>query len=248
MNDEFAMLMDGLPEQQTNAIIIKLKTGKITLETDSPEIMKETGCDRPTSIILHKILQSKKFSLEQTATVIELLQNWKTQATKDCPEMHLVWTGPCHFRIPQKSTYATLIEMIEKGEHTIKIVGYGLKDIDPNVIKSLSQAGKRGITITIIGDKMAENVKRIKKQWPENVPLPEMYTREENPEDTIQSLHAKLIIVDGNTLLITSANPTHHGLKSNIEVGLQIRGQIVREIEELFLMLITNKELVRFLP
>jgi phosphatidylserine/phosphatidylglycerophosphate/cardiolipin synthase-like enzyme len=44
------------------------------------------------------------------------------------------------------------------------------------------------------------------------------------PGDNMASLHAKVLLVDQYDLLVTSANLTYHGLSSNIEVGVRVKG------------------------
>ena len=54
----------------------------------------------------------------------------------------------------------------------------------------------------------------------------------------MSALHAKAIIVDGYTLLTTSANLSYHGLTGNIELGLLVEGSVAQEATTLLRALI----------
>ena len=56
------------------------------------------------------------------------------------------------------------------------------------------------------------------------------------------ALHAKVISVDRQMTLITSANLSYHGQEGNIEIGTLVQSQdIAKEIEDLFTKLLFTK-------
>ncbi|WP_418888875.1 phospholipase D-like domain-containing protein [Paenibacillus apiarius] len=46
-----------------------------------------------------------------------------------------------------------------------------------------------------------------------------------------------MLLVDRKEFLVTSANLTQHGLSSNIEVGVRIKGSIANQMENHFISL-----------
>lgn len=47
-------------------------------------------------------------------------------------------------------------------------------------------------------------------------------------------MHAKVLLVDENDLLVTSANFTHHGHAVNVEYGLRLSGEPARRTAAFF--------------
>ena len=78
--------------------------------------------------------------------------------------------------------------------------------------------------------------------WEKNVRLPKIYTF--NPHKKGTSLHAKILIIDDNQILATSANVTSHGIHSNIEFGMRHEGKIAKDARKLIKLLEDKKHLV----
>ena len=61
-------------------------------------------------------------------------------------------------------------------------------------------------------------------------------------QDSMSALHAKVISVDQQETLITSANLSYHGQEGNIELGTYIISKdIATQVERLFTQLIFSK-------
>ena len=61
-------------------------------------------------------------------------------------------------------------------------------------------------------------------------------------DDKIAALHAKVISVDQQQTLITSANLSYHGQQGNIELGTLIESkQIAKQIDDVFTKMIFSK-------
>lgn len=56
------------------------------------------------------------------------------------------------------------------------------------------------------------------------------------------ALHAKMLVIDREKMIISSANLSYHGMSGNIEIGTLIQSaKIGREIEDLFKNLVFQK-------
>ena len=56
-----------------------------------------------------------------------------------------------------------------------------------------------------------------------------------NKEDKMAALHAKIIMVDNYKTLISSANLSYHGMSGNIEIGTSlVSAKIAKQIDTLF--------------
>lgn len=61
-------------------------------------------------------------------------------------------------------------------------------------------------------------------------------------EDKMSALHAKVISVDGEYTLITSANLSYHGQEGNIELGTQIHSKdLAKQVDDVFTKLVFSK-------
>ena len=61
-------------------------------------------------------------------------------------------------------------------------------------------------------------------------------------EDKMSALHAKVISVDQQDTLITSANLSYHGQEGNIELGTKIHSRdLARQVEDVFTKLVFKK-------
>ena len=60
------------------------------------------------------------------------------------------------------------------------------------------------------------------------------------------ALHAKVISVDQEKTLITSANLSYHGQEGNIELGAVIHSkEVAKQVEDLFTKLVFKKVFVK---
>jgi phosphatidylserine/phosphatidylglycerophosphate/cardiolipin synthase-like enzyme len=64
----------------------------------------------------------------------------------------------------------------------------------------------------------------------------------------MSALHAKLLICDGRTALVTSANFTHHGLRGNIEVGICVTDAAIAGLSDFVSQLIAGGEVLALKP
>lgn len=65
----------------------------------------------------------------------------------------------------------------------------------------------------------------------------------------MSALHAKVISIDQQETLITSANLSYHGQEGNVELGAHIISkEIAIQVEQLFTQLIFSKVFEKYLP
>ena len=64
-------------------------------------------------------------------------------------------------------------------------------------------------------------------------------------ENSMAALHAKMISVDQNKTLITSANLSYHGQQGNIELGMLAESKkIAKQVDGVFTELVFKKEFI----
>lgn len=145
----------------------------------------------------------------------------------------VVCTAPSRFGIPVRTTFATAVEMVQAARHEIFVVGYLITSGARGLIEKLAKAGQnRRLKITFIGNRMESQLPTLQSIWPKDISPPNVFSREGASVSDLSALHAKLLICDGKTALITSANFSYHGLHENIEVGVKIHSTSVNRLVE----------------
>lgn len=155
-----------------------------------------------------------------------------TAGTLAGPEPQLVWTAP-GAPAAARRTAQVASEIIREAARTAIVVGYSLTKAAAPFLTILAEAARRGVSCSIVADRMEDKLATLAQHWPKDLGLPPMWTRPEDPEDSQSALHAKFIVVDSKRLLVTSANLTYHGFHGNIEMGVLVEGPVAAEAEGL---------------
>lgn len=162
----------------------------------------------------------------------DALAHVRSESASEC-EVEIVCTAPERFGVPLRTTYATALQMIREARREIVVVGYVFTEGARNLIEELARAGReRSARITVIGNQMLEQLPLFRSSWPAGTVLPRVFSRETDVDDPMAALHAKLLVCDRTSALVTSANFTYHGLHANIEIGVRVRTQAVEHLME----------------
>jgi cardiolipin synthase len=137
--------------------------------------------------------------------------------------LDVVWTGPETGSGAGRLTAATVIDLIGQARREILIVSYATHS-EPAIEAALAAAAGRGVEITILAERHADNpsytatgtpfpgLDALRLRWPAS----------RRPAGA--ALHAKIIVVDDRIALVGSANFTSRGMESNLECGILVRG------------------------
>lgn len=234
-------VIDIVPE---NTIDIIKNILLANTEITSSRIKNETSLSGPALNAVISLIMKHSHEKEVLLLVLELAQAMKKHLIQNMDYCDLVWTGPVHFPIPARSNFGIIKEMISKANHKITIVGYRVEDYADPILHLLSKSLDNEIDVKLIIDRADLQIPVITKLW-KGKRFPSTYTRTVDAKDPIASIHAKLVIIDSQDLLVTSANLTYHGLDSNLEVGIRVRGKTAAEAEELISQLIESGFLVK---
>jgi cardiolipin synthase A/B len=134
-----------------------------------------------------------------------------------------------------RSTVPVILEMLAEATNSVLLLSYSvwLKQSRTNtVLNRLAELSSRGVDVAWIVDtgyRSGHNRIEIGECWPAGRRRPHLYGWRD-VDDEIAKLHAKVLIVDDRDALVTSANLTGHGLTSNIELGLRVRGAPATEL------------------
>jgi phosphatidylserine/phosphatidylglycerophosphate/cardiolipin synthase-like enzyme len=184
-----------------------------------------------TAAMLSRVRQS------DPASVLRLcLQALRIQYEELRPRLldaELVATLPPETPGIARPTERVVCEMIEGAAKEVILLGYELTDRD--LIGLLAAAAARGTNVIMICDRGRGAATRVLEAWPAGGGAPKIFHDRERVDGApYASMHAKCLLVDGNDLLVTSANFTFHGLHGNIEIGVRLSGNPAAEARKIF--------------
>jgi phosphatidylserine/phosphatidylglycerophosphate/cardiolipin synthase-like enzyme len=206
---------------------------------------------------------------EFRAEVSRLLQVWQTEAPEVLPQsvamalraaanveathrcnetIDLVWTGPDSHVIPLRRTDQALLQLINESTTRLTIISFAVYKAEA-IAQAILQAAQRGVDIAIcletpdasegkiafdtlhaLGDELVQRARIY--VWP-------LDQRPRSLTGRHGSLHAKVAVADGKTLLISSANLTEYAMTLNMELGVLIHGgELPARVEQHFERLI----------
>ena len=229
---EVVTIARAFNDAQLKQLVAALSNGTLPLSAGILQVQHLLHLSTPEARNVTTMLrnwQSEDGSIESLVAALLASRAAYSKALSDAPSVRLVWTGPISTLAPTRSTMSVLLDLIDKAQQEMVIVGYALTEAASVVFEHLAAAQRRGVQIVLVSDRMEEKLPILQACWPFSQRLPLLYTRAETPDDPKSALHAKVAIADQRYMLVTSANLTYHGLSGNIEIGVEIEGQVASE-------------------
>lgn len=171
----------------------------------------------------------------QCEDIIKAIANAMDMSDGD--KVSLVVTAPPSFNINARTTMNVVQSMITDAERNILITSYSLSPYFSDLIDTIIQISQHGIFVKFF-------VNNVDKQFGFDKILKyrghflKIYDYHQT-DDEMAALHAKVISVDQQKTLITSANLSYHGQQGNIELGTLIESKkIAKQIDDIFTKLL----------
>lgn len=155
-------------------------------------------------------------------------------------KVSLVVTAPPSFAINARTTMNVVQTMIDGARRSILITGYSLSSYFSELVDTIIKKSQCGVFVKFFVNDLdkqpeIEKILRYKSKFLQ------VYDFHQE-DDKMAALHAKVISVDQQQTLITSANLSYHGQQGNIELGTLIESkQIAKQIEDIFTKLTFSK-------
>ena len=232
-----------LSEVQIGRLVAAISNGELALSAGVLQLQHRlhlSTADARNVVSMLRHWQDSGADLDALTSALLAANLTYVKTRAEAPSVRLVWTGPISLPGSTRSTVSVLLDLIDRALHELVIVGYVLTEAASIVFERLAAAQKRGIQVTLIGDRLEEKLSVLRACWPQDLRLPVLYTRVETPDDLRAALHAKLAIADQRYMLVTSANLSYHGLTGNIEIGIEVEGQVAAEAVALLNRLIAE--------
>lgn len=220
-----------------------MSTGNISLDIllDKMQNSIAAGGDISAESLRAIRKQFPSVSDKEAHDIYALVSGALDSSAKD--KASIVLTAPPSFSFMAKTTKNTVSDMLEDSQKSILITGYSLSEYFSDMIDLMIAKSQKGVFIKFFVnniesqssfDKLCRYQGRFLKIY--NYP---------KAQDAMAALHAKVISVDGEKTLITSANLSYHGQQGNIELGTVIESKaIAKQVEDIFTQLIFKKVFV----
>jgi phosphatidylserine/phosphatidylglycerophosphate/cardiolipin synthase-like enzyme len=214
-----------------------MSTGSINLDILLNQI-REDAIARTNEAVAEIKRRYPKLSDKEAQEIHALVVAAASEADK--PKASLVVTAPPSFAIRASSTKITVDSMISNAKSSILITGYSLSDYFGDMIDCLIRKSQSGVFVKFYVNHI-ENQASFDKLCRYKGRFLKIYNYPKQ-DDKMSALHAKVISVDQEETLITSANLSYHGQEGNIELGTHIISpEIARQVEDVFTRLLFSK-------
>jgi len=158
-------------------------------------------------------------------------------------QIEIVWTGPVEIESGVRNTKPVIEEMLKSARPSEKItfVDYSVTAKAESIINELHMCLERGVKVDMIVDDNEKNWIELRKCFSEkSLAPPKIYTRKQK-KSKYYKVHAKVILIEDREMLVSSANLTHLGTLINFELGLLVKGPVVKRMRILINKMISDK-------
>jgi len=225
-------LAERLPESDLRALSTAAAKGRpalLTLRSGTAAAVVRTACD---DLLAASAAGTPEYLAGLLAGAARAMASARRRQGVD-----VVWTGPHSGVTTGRLTAAAVAELIGLARNEILLVSFATQS-DAAISDALRQAAARGVEITLLLERAADNPNYIGPARPfPRLPATRLTWPSANrPRGA--ALHAKLIVIDSETALVGSANLTSNAMERNLECGVLLRGgdqpaEIVRHVRGL---------------
>ena len=179
-----------------------------------------------------------ELSNAQCTVLVKVIADAMNTSVAD--KVSLAVTAPSSFSFNARTTMNVVQSMIDSAERNILITGYSLSSYFSELVDTIIQKSQHGVFVKFFVNDLDKQLEFEKVLRYRGRFLKVYNFRQE--DDKMAALHAKVISVDQQQTLITSANLSYHGQQGNIELGTLIDSkQIAKQIEDVFTKLTFSK-------
>lgn len=240
IKQQFQIVLEKIPKTKIPQLTESLKDNKLNSSSSIYQFKNELHLSDSQIKILKETLALIPDPVS-AGILFELLNEIRESNQTHIENTQLVMTSPL-IESHSSATMSTMLNMIKEAKSKITIVGYVVFDGIEPIFEALSNAANNGIHVDFLFDKAHKHQESIHSMWKSNQ-KPTIYSYK--PRRKGSSLHAKVLIIDDNQMLVTSANLTGNAIETNIEMGIIHKGKIVKDAKNLFESLIQEGFLVK---
>ena len=216
-----------------------MSTGCMNLDILLDQILSDALAGANESV---RAIQRRYPSLSEREAS-EIFSMISSAAERNDDSAELIITASPSFALRVKPTKVVVNAMLSNAKSSILITGYSLSDYFSDLVDCVIRKSQEGVLVKffvndIASQKSFDRLCRYKGRFLRIYNYPKQ-------EDKMSALHAKVISVDQQDTLITSANLSYHGQEGNIELGTKIHSRdLARQVEDVFTKLVFKKAFV----
>lgn len=248
-----------MPTSSLLGLLASLKSGSLSLGVSDLELAQIAGPLSSKVAVYFQGLCQSGISSAAIGHIVEAIIDERRQAVEPGQILELILSGPDIPAVPAGDTAAAMRTLVEEAEKELLIIGYIFHHASDLLKRICERMRENSLSRVIVcldiqrpyGDTSPEaeiisgfSAEFKQKHWPWQ-PIPDVYFDPRSLSVNTQkrsSLHAKCLVADSRSALITSANFTDAAQFRNIEVGALIRhSQFVERISDYFRQLIDKK-------
>ena len=161
---------------------------------------------------------------------------------KNNEKIELVVTAPETFNIKTKKTKDVVQKIIQGAEKSIILTGYSVSDYFSGMLDEIITKSQRGVYVRFYVNDIDRHKDSLDRMLAYQGKYLQFFEYEKQTDDKMAASHAKILTVDSQKALVSSANLSYHGLAGNIEMGFLVDSRKkAKQIEELLNKLIRMK-------
>lgn len=192
-------------------------------------------------------LITKKFPNCTPNEIVDILQMaCKLYVCKSIECCELVITAPSSFKLKARKTKLVINNILDSAEKSITLTGYSISEYFSEMVELIIHKSTQGVYVNLYVNDVQKHHDIIERLNTYASKFIKIFSYNQQSDDKMSALHAKLIVVDKHTSLISSANLSYHGMQGNVEMGVLIESiEKAQEIESLLKILREQKVFIK---
>lgn len=237
-----------MTDSELEALASAIRAGRIGVPFSALALQRVLSVEHATSVAqAFESLSAEGAGPQLIAAMLELLARDRRRHLGVAETIDLVTTGPEARGVSNRDTSVVVRELFVNAKLSVLVAGFAVYQ-GQRVFSALAD---RMMTCTHLRVRMFLDIQRpagdtsapsevanrfasrfVTTQWPAGRPLPLVYYYPPslNLESVRRaSLHAKCVVVDGESTFVSSANFTEAAQERNVEVGVLLRSPLVSD-------------------
>ena len=188
-------------------------------------------CEIPSSV-LKLASRITEAAAQQPDTLAESLHHSLHDLAGRINRVSLAVTGLAWLGAGVQSVQQEIISIVRSARREISLCAYSITSGAGGLIDEIIEASNQGVTVTLVINDLQSQP--LDTQTRIRMLTPALRDRirifDFTSGNTQSQLHAKVVVADRSTALVGSANLSFHGLYSNHELALVVRGPLAEEV------------------
>ena len=207
----------------------------VIVQTLKDEIEQDTLLNAADAFKKSINLIEKRFPNCTSREIMDILQMaCKLYNFKSDERCELVITAPGSFKLKARKTKVVVYAILSSAEKSITLTGYSISEYFDEMIELIIKKSTQGVYVNLYVNDAQKHQDVIERLNTYSSKFIKIFSYNQQSDDKMSALHAKLIVVDRHTSLISSANLSYHGMQGNVEMGVLIESaEKAEEIESL---------------